>query len=419
MYRAFMSITLLLVLVCCSKSSNPTRFYFIHIPKTGGTSLHSVLENQMDLKDLYPPRRFQKVDQPVAHEYVSGHFPFWFCKQLDKEFEQAFKVTILRDPIERYLSLLRYKKKNFSELNHLSLEEVYEKIQNHVELLAEAEPNKMCSFLTSDPNLTGKDLLESAKANLHRFDFVLFLDNFQEDMQILCELIGIEFDRNALPHLNTTVKETNISPELIAIIKKNQDLDIELYEYAKKYLTHKKNRSYRFASKTKSSHKKVSKIDYTFSMPLNGTHWCYRENVDRFSPEYPIYRWVMDKPAKIRFPLIKKGNYSLTFMAQLLTPTLFPHVLVNGVEIPVERKNFELFSRFQCKIPASLISDGFTEFTFYSTQSHKYNEIYPGYSDDRKLCFAMNRIKISPLSKRRSASIQEQYRLPAISTIAE
>lgn len=393
MNRIVKYISLILFFVCCSKPSTPNRFYFIHIQKTGGTSLHTILENQVDLEDLYPPRRFQKANIPIAHEYISGHFPFWFCHQMDKEFAKAFKVTILRDPIDRYLSLLRYRKKNIVQLRSLSLDLIHEYTQTDPLFSEEAEPNKICRFLASDPTLTGRALLESAKENLQKFDFVLFLDNFTEDVQELCRLVGIHLDQDAVPHLNITRFE-EVSPELMTIVIQHNNLDIELYEYAKKYLKRKKT-SYRFQSHSKSS-RKVEKIDYKFSMPLDGSNWCFRENVDRFSKEYPIYRWVMDKPAKIYFPLKKNRCYHLEFTVQSLTPDILPHVLVNGVEIPVEKKNDELFAKYCCKIPKKLITSKATEFTFYSPKFYIYNEIYPGYSDNRKLSFAMDSVKIFP-----------------------
>ncbi|MBX9744107.1 MAG: sulfotransferase family protein [Chlamydiales bacterium] len=385
-------ILLALFCVCCSKPM-PARFYFIHIPKTGGTSLHAILENQVDLENLYPPRRFQKANIPVAHEYVSGHFPFWFCHRLDKEFAQSFKVTILRNPIDRYLSLLRYRKKNIVQLRSLSLDLIHEYTQNNPLFSAESKSNTMCRFLASDPTLEGIALLESAKENLQKFDFVLCLESFKEDVQELCRLIHIHLSEDAVPCLNVTRFE-EVSPELMAIVIRYNDLDIELYEYAKKHLK-RKNTSYRFQSHRKNS-RKVKKIDYKFSMPLNGSNWCFRENVDRFSEEYPIYRWVMDKPAKIYFPLKKNQNYCLEFTAQLLTLDILPRVLVNGVEIPVEKKNNELFAKYYCKIPEKLITSESTEFTFYSSNSYVYNEIYPECSDNRKLSFAVDSVKIFP-----------------------
>ncbi len=391
MFKAIKCVFLIAFLTYCSHIQTPTRLYFIHIPKTGGTSLHSLLENQINLTDLYPPRRFQHANRPVAHEYVSGHFPYWFCHQLDKDFEKSFKITILRDPIERYLSLLRYKKKNFPELGLLSLKAIHEKTKTEKRISFDSEANKICMFLASDPTLTGKALLEDAKKNLHKFDFVLFLDNFKSDMLELCQLIHVSLDEKTLPHLNRTNFE-DIDPEFLATVQEHNALDIELYAYAKKNLK-RKGTQYRFLSKTKSL-SKIKQIDYEFSMPLNGSNWCYRENVDRFSPEYPIFRWVMDKPAKIRFDLKKNRSYHLEFTAQCLTQDITPHVLVNGVEIPVERKDQRLFSKYRGIIPKGVVSDGMTEITFYSPVSYRYNEVYPGYSDNRKLSFAVDSIKI-------------------------
>ncbi len=251
----------------------------------------------------------------------------------------------------------------------------------------------MCRFLTSDPNLTERELLESAKETLCYLESVLFLENFEEDLEDLCQRAGIHLEKSAKPYLNGTAAE-EASQELLEIPKAHHDLDLELYEYAKTHVK-RKNTTYQFHSPFGSS-QKIKKIDYKFSMALNGSGWCYRENMDRFSPEFPIYRWVMDKPASIFFNLKQGENDTLVFQAQPLTPEIFPHVLVNGQEVPVKKKNSDTFSKFSCTIPKECILDDPTEITFFSPKFYKYNEVYAGYVDDRKLSFSVNRIKIFP-----------------------
>lgn len=381
------------------KFSDPKhkRFYFIHVPKTGGTSLHTLLENQIDLHDLYPPRRFQKADIAVNHQLVSGHFPYWFCKQFDKQFASSFKVTILRDPVDRYLSALRYRRKNHPEMWNYDLEYIHNHPNSEKTFSYDRGRNRMCAFLASEPDLEGQALLESAKRSLETFDVVLFLEDFENGVINLCKKIGIDPRSQEAPNLNKTSPQ-EVRPEFLEVIKEYNDLDIQLYEYAKTLKP--KKTSYRFKTHPLFIDQ-VKKIDYRFFMPLLGTNWCYRENVDRFSPEFPIYRWVMDKPAKIYFRLKKNTGYHLRFYAQTFHPDCAPHLLVNGIEIPVKKMNEDMFAEYRCTIPRKLISNKTTELTFFSPISYVFNEIFPEYPDNRKLSFALNRITLSPTKSKK------------------
>ncbi|MBX9924458.1 MAG: sulfotransferase family protein [Rhabdochlamydiaceae bacterium] len=375
-------------------TSLDARLYFLHIPKTGGTTIHTVLENQIHLNELYPPRKASMANIPVNHEFVSGHFPFWFCAQLDPEFDQAFKFTILRDPVERVLSLLRYTKKHRPNLRSMNLDEIFELLIHNESHKNDMTQNTI-SFLTSQPDLPEEDVLKNAKDTLNKLDFVVFLDNFEQDTKELFEALGIQWNTEFLPHTNTTEAEY-VSPELLEKIKELNKLDIDLYEYAKK---NKKtiNSTYQFSSSSyKELLSKKNHIDYEFSMPLKGSGWCFRENVDRFSAEYPIYRWVMDKPATINFNLEKNYAYTMEFTAQPITPEIHPRVLINGVEIIAKRLDNKLFSRYHCEIPSNLISDQETEITFFSPCSFQYNALYPEHADNRKLSFAVDSIQIIP-----------------------
>lgn len=374
------------------------RLYFIHIQKTGGTSLRLLLESQLSTEEIYPFRNNRQVDGPVKHELVSGHFSYWFCKKLDKNFEEAFKVTILRDPVERYLSFLRARKKSDKTLPDLESLVKLAKSPKH-KYYHGLRDNAICRNLSDNPNLEGQELLESAKQTLQKLDCVIFLDNYSEDVMDLFKRLGIDLSEKDIPKINVTEK-TPISAKLLEEVKRLNELDIQLYEYAKTNLR-KKHTEYRLRTKSfENILKKTDAVNYTFNLPLNGRGWTYREPMYKKENKKALkspYRWVMDKPAYIYFSLEEGLDYDLYFNAQSLTSEVFPRVSVNGKEIELLKLNNKLFSLYHGKIPKEWITNNATELSFYSSKAFQYRDIYPSITNRNfpPLSFALNKIKIS------------------------
>lgn len=216
------------------------RLYFLHIPKTGGTTLRLLLEQQFSEDEIYPFRNRKAATRPVEEELVLGHFPYWFCKQIDPDFHSSFKVTILRDPVERYLSFLRAKKRGDPSL--LDLEAVLNLRKDPNNRYKEGLiDNALCRYLANDPSIEGEALLESAKLSLHDFDHVLFFDNFNDEVGHFFKCLGIDLNENEIPKTNATIKEA-ISQHVLEVVTKLNALDIQLYEYAKKHIHRKYGR---------------------------------------------------------------------------------------------------------------------------------------------------------------------------------
>lgn len=381
----------LFFLLFFSLTSLDARLYFLHIPKTGGTSLRLMLEQQLSFAEICPFRNRLDITGPISYELVSGHFPYWLCKKLDPEFEKAFKVTILRDPIERYLSFLRAKKRSdgFSDL-----ESVFKLSQSSDQRFKVGLiDNALCRNLSSNPILEGKALLESAKKNLEKIDWVLFFDYFEEDVIDLFQHLGITIEAKEIPKINTTIKEA-VSDELLDKIRQIHLLDIELYKYAKTSLKRKKAQYQLRTDSFNSLLQTVSCVDYHFGLPLNGKGWSYRE-YEQGSTDL-VYRWVMEGPATLYFHLEEDCDYDFYFTAHLLTEEVVPQVDVNGSPISLVKLDDQYFSKYYGKIPRDLIQSSVTEFIFYSNKSFPCRPLHPSRNNRHypNLSFAVSQVII-------------------------
>src|SRR2546421_9795983 len=87
------------------------QFFFMHIPKTAGTTLSQIIEQQFDEKEvasgLYPSHLIDA--QPSffrQHRYFHGHVEYAvMCSFLQ---QQPVAMTMLREPVERYLSHFKF-----------------------------------------------------------------------------------------------------------------------------------------------------------------------------------------------------------------------------------------------------------------------------------------------------------------------
>jgi hypothetical protein len=239
---------------------------FIHVMKTGGTTVMRNLRETYGLDEIYPYRdldlqydagrldvtRHQSVPYLLALpearrrdiRVFTGHFPYVVREMLGMELEAA---TILRDPVDRTISLLRQfaRKQPWDDpaerrpLAERTLEEVYEQPLVFEPLIRDHQ-TKIFSMTRADEPQTYMDVievdrsrLELAKANLAEIEVLGITERYDDFLAEVQARFGWQIVRGA--RKNATPKDDlrPVDPALRRRIAEDNALDIELYEHAK------------------------------------------------------------------------------------------------------------------------------------------------------------------------------------------
>ena len=166
------------------------RYFFVHMQKTGGTSLYTMLRQHLGAQAVYPrpddgPAVSRVIDNVLLRErlgesdeirVVTGHFPLSTVELLPGRWRT---FTVLREPVERTLSFLRHQQKVDPARATQSLEEIYEDpvlfnglVKNHmVKMLSLPVEGLPQAGVLADVEL-GEPDLNRAVANLKGIDVV-------------------------------------------------------------------------------------------------------------------------------------------------------------------------------------------------------------------------------------------------------
>jgi Sulfotransferase family len=225
----------------------PTRYFFVHLQKTAGTSFSRQMKDSFGRPAIYPSdadgdpfARVIDVDHLLGRwqarrdeiRVVTGHFPLCTAQLLDAPF---VTFTILRDPVDRTLSYLRHHRKVTESDRDLSLEEVYEDpgrfnglIHNHMVKMFSLTTDEMTNGALTVIDFTS-ERLERAMRNLEAID----LFGLQKHFAQFCAEANRRFDWNLGPplHMNRT-EATDVPAALVDRIVRDNAMDLELYEFA-------------------------------------------------------------------------------------------------------------------------------------------------------------------------------------------
>ena len=220
---------------------------FLHLPKTGGSTLTTLLRWQY--RSLHPDqiarfitveRTFEEIDrlpleQRARLKLLVGHFAYGVHEYIPKP---CSYITIVREPVHRVVSVYRYVLSAPSHPLHetltsssMSLDDYVSSGIDHYE--TDNALTRQLAGRDEEGHLTPHDL-DIAKRNLRSFRAVGLTEAFDESVTIFKHILDwrtpFYFNRNVS---KTGPRPNEVSTTTLKLIRERNTFDVELYESAR------------------------------------------------------------------------------------------------------------------------------------------------------------------------------------------
>lgn len=429
----------------------------MHVPKTAGTSLNYVIENNFGLSQVCQMKSFTNFHDfrrwsELGVQYVGGHIFYDIARQVIGN--PLVPMTVLRDPVERTISNFYHLKRHYSfpdnrfdyqRFKDLTIEEYLEdaNLLNEVSLFNSQMDHLAARFdahrLQESPDV--RDIsraadvprdLDAVKTLLKSFAFVGVAERFQESMDLLAYTFGWT-PWCTVPLLNIStdrVRAGELPPRLADRIRSLNAMDQALCDDARelfdrRYLQmtdelvaefgadpyHLSERPLprpqllllleeHYDRQFAWSHPVEPEIEVNFNGPMSGTGW-YPAEAD---PNTGTFRWIGPRPTatldlrlgRDRDACIKVRVISAPDDSQLERFA----VRVNGHRVElVARTPPDGGIEFSGLATRSMLATGrsFVRLEFSVSHTIPASRIDPQQLDDREIGVAIQRVAVTPV----------------------
>jgi hypothetical protein len=269
---------------------------FIHIRKTAGTSVFRMLEQRFGVGRFQIAWGDNFIGDPNDFDFVVGHFDFTF---VDRFRTRPIVATFLRKPIDRALSMWRFAHEDVQPPPRMQAPELNRARVIQLELFRVCRERSLLDLLLRAPALArpflgsyqtallmGVDFgrravvpttsveLAQAKRNLERCDVIGLTEDVDGSMAWLARrmgwgLFGPAWVQNVSKLPACAVE---VDPRALAILTEWNELDLELYEYARQLIAER--REHCPATPPAALPRPEA---YRFDQPIHGIGWSERE----------------------------------------------------------------------------------------------------------------------------------------------
>lgn len=232
-------------------------YFFVHVLKTAGMTFNQHIARNFWAREIYPHPRF---DGDMFDAYINipkllslppgrsrtvrvyhGHFPYACAEELG---EELVTMTLLREPVSRVLSYLKYARRIHDHHRDMSPEQVYDDPRYHHAFLR----NHQAKIFSMGPTDEFRDLteeipiderrLEVAKANLRKVDILGLTEHYPEFLRTMTQRYGWEITEAEDKNVNTDEYEP--SEAFLDRIRRDNAMDIAFHDFAVKLWTERR-----------------------------------------------------------------------------------------------------------------------------------------------------------------------------------
>jgi hypothetical protein len=230
-------------------SKLPETIVLVHIQKTAGTTLRRILERRYPPESIYhcylktnqeARDGFAQLPAEAKHRVrcVLGHVYFGFGELVPSP---VTYLTILRDPVERILSLYHYILRQPDHRLHAEMTAQHTTLEEFVSRDDEVEVNNMQTRMIAGylgDGAVPPEMIAAAQANLeNRFLLAGITERFDEFLMLINRELAWprEFfeSKNVDPNRS---HRTNLPDSVVDTINAHNQLDLDLYAFADRRL---------------------------------------------------------------------------------------------------------------------------------------------------------------------------------------
>ncbi|MGF1535242.1 MAG: sulfotransferase family 2 domain-containing protein [Elainellaceae cyanobacterium] len=409
---------------------------FIHIPKTAGTTLTSILDSKFDRDKICPEHRLIELheysaEQIAGYRLFRGHFSYDIGLILPRS---PHLVTMLRDPVERVISAYEFMKTCI--IIHPQAAATQHKARTLPLKDYICDPNVSGVVNAQARQLAGRawrgaarsahrDWLDAARAHLEDFAFVGLTEQFDDSMALLNYTFGWSPLQQVQRLMvgNKKLKREQLSAEELEIILEHNQLDVALYDYAKALFERRHQAMLSHLQSDSASaqdvHQRqleqhyeacfiqtlpppISQLTFTFKQGFSGSGWHGWEGEERHLP----FRWTGPGPTStLDFPALLPNDYAVEIR---VINAVTPEVL-SSLQLRVNQTMLHLFTLYcdedtailRGTIPKSATQGvPFTRLTFQVGHTQSLQSAMPAVADKRRVGVAIDLVQICPVGDR-------------------